>query len=111
LRKIINRELKLGIKRKYSVKKFPEALEKNGFMIVKTKVYQATNEYSLSQFIKLMQSISTWAYVPISQQEKIVGLLKVHYSKLLRNNKISDPVEIEVISAIRKRNKLFNAGM
>lgn len=49
-----------------------------------------------------MQSISTWTYVPTSQQKKILRLLKIHYSKILKNGKINDPVDIKLTCAIKK---------
>lgn len=99
LRQIINKALKLGIKPRYSTKKFSKVLSENKFRIIKTKVYKTINKYTLNQFIKLMQSISTWAYVPVSQQKNILGLLKIHYGKMLKNNKIYDPVEVQLICA------------
>lgn len=102
LRKIINQELRLGIRPRYGVKKFPDVLSDNNFQIIKTKNYKTNHKYTLSQFIKLMQSISTWTYVPASQQKNILGLLKIHYSKLLKNGWIHDPVEVELICAVPK---------
>jgi len=102
LREIINQTLKLGIKPKYKSKKFPKFLSENKFRITKTKIYKTINKYTLSQFLQLLQSISTWAYVPIYKRKDILELLKIHYSKVLKNNRIYDPIEVQLICAESK---------
>lgn len=99
MRKIINQTLKLGIKPKYSKTDFLEFLSKHKFIVTKKKIYKTVDKYPLDKFLQLMQSISTWSYVPASKRSSMLKKLKGHYRGFLKKNLIYDPVDIQLICA------------
>ncbi|MDP4000679.1 MAG: class I SAM-dependent methyltransferase [bacterium] len=101
MRKIINQTLKLGIQPKYGKRDFLEFLSEYKFIVTRKKTYKTVNKYSLGQFLKLLQSISTWSYVPALKRKGVLKILRGHYKGFLKNNVIHDPVDIQLICAKR----------
>jgi len=103
LREIINQTLNLNIQRAYGLINFEEFLVKNKFRIIRKKIYKTTQKYTLSKFIKLLQSYSTWSYVPVSKRPQILKLLKSHYRQYLRSGFIYDKIDVRLICARMKK--------
>ncbi len=102
LREIINQTLHLNIRRAYGLINFEEFLTKNKFRITRKKNYITIQKYTLNRFIRLLQSYSTWSYVPVGKRPKILKLLKSHYQQYLRNGLIYDRIDIGLICAKTK---------
>lgn len=100
LRNILERHLRRNLPPKYDNKiDFVESLHVNKFIDVGKNIVKATDVYTLDQYVSLLQSYSIWNYVPKSQQEAVVKVLKRHFKTKLVRGFIHDTVDIEVISA------------
>ena len=98
---IISKVLGAPIKTRYSKRKFEDVLAQNNFQIIENKIYKIVNQYTLEQFLELLQSYSIWNDVPIAKRGQILKLFRSHFGTMLKNGLIRDTADLNLICAKR----------
>lgn len=99
LRMILKQELKREFPASYSNTNFQESLTKGGFQIIEQKTFKDVHAYTLDEYLILLQSYSVWNNVPATDRERILKVLKKHFSTKIKNGFIRDTRDIEVLVA------------
>ncbi len=98
-RMILERELQRKIPKIWkSGDQFAPFLVQNGFRIARHFV-PIKIQYTIDEYLGLLQSCSPWNYVPRSRQVEMLGILKRHYRSKIKEKYVQYLKNVEVIIA------------
>ncbi len=100
LRMILKQELKREFPASYSNVDFKSSLTKGGFTVIDQKTFKDRHAYTLEDYLTLLQSYSVWNNVPLADRERMLKILKKHFSAKMENGFIHDTRDIEVLIAV-----------
>lgn len=99
LRVMLEKELGKSLPPKYKKADFQTLLIKGGFDITQRQTFKDSHNYTLNQYLTLIQSYSVWNEVPSSEQKQMLEILKNHFATKLKQGFIHDTRDIEVTIA------------
>lgn len=99
LRMIVEQEMNQEFPASYSNKNFEESMIQAGFTILEKRTLKDAHSYSLDEYLILLQSYSVWNNVPLSEQGRVLKMLKKHFKKKFEDGRIKDTRDIEVLIA------------
>lgn len=99
LRMIIEQVLGYAVPVRYSEIDFEAALLEGGFQVDHRKIVQDNHEYSLSDYLALIQSYSVWNDVPEEMREHVLNAFQVQLASRLEGGLLRDTRDVEVIVA------------
>jgi len=97
LRSVLSDVVGKDLKPRYRKTRFEDLLKESGLSISSKDVFVATNSYSLSEYVNLVQSYSVWNDVPEEYRPKAIAALKKSFKKYLRNGKLQDKRKVHVL--------------